>query len=109
MMSGLKINYHKSVVCGVGFQEEEILGLAQRLNCISKKLPFNFLGMPLGANPKRKSTWSPIVDKVRKKLSSWKRKLLSFAGRLTLIKSVLSNLPIYFLSIFKMPKGIVKA
>lgn len=49
------------------------------------------------------------MDKVSKKLSAWKRKLLSFAGRLTLVKSVLSNLPIYFLSIFKMPKGVAKA
>ncbi|XP_028068962.1 uncharacterized protein LOC114271546, partial [Camellia sinensis] len=63
VMSGLKINYHKSAVCGVGFQEDEIVGLAQRLNCLSKKLPFNFLGLPLGANPKRKSTWNPILDK----------------------------------------------
>lgn len=78
------------------------------LNCLSKKLPFNFLGLPLGANPKRKSTWLPVVDKVKKKLSSWKRKLLSFAGRLSLIKSALTNIPIYFLSIFKMPKRIIK-
>ncbi|KAF5952992.1 hypothetical protein HYC85_010936 [Camellia sinensis] len=66
-------------------------------------------GLPLGANPRRKSTWDSVVAKFQKKLSSWKRRLLSFAGRLTLIKSALSNLPLYFLSIFKMPKGIVKA
>ncbi|KAL7162684.1 hypothetical protein ACSBR2_043049 [Camellia fascicularis] len=72
------------------------------------KLPFNFLGLPLGANPRRKSTWVPVVEKVKKKLSSWKRKLLSFAARLSLIKSVLSNFPIYFLSLFRMPKGVVK-
>ncbi|CAL5328668.1 unnamed protein product [Camellia sinensis] len=109
VMSGLKINYHKSAVCGVGFQVDEIEGLAHRLNCLSKRLPFNFLGLPLGANPRRKSTWNPILDKVSKRLSSWKRKLLSFAGRLTLIKSVLSNLPLYFLSLFKMPIGVNKA
>ncbi|GMP52098.1 hypothetical protein CsSME_00018052 [Camellia sinensis var. sinensis] len=34
-------------------------------------------------------------------------KLLSFDGRLTLIKSVFSSLPVYFLSIFKMPVGVV--
>ncbi|XP_028122593.1 uncharacterized protein LOC114319737 [Camellia sinensis] len=66
-------------------------------------------GLPLGANPRRKSTWDPVVAKFQKKLSSWKRRLLSYAGRLTLIKSALYNLPIYFLSIFKMPKGVVKA
>ncbi|XP_028093944.1 uncharacterized protein LOC114294043 [Camellia sinensis] len=109
VMSGLKINYHKSVVCGVGFHDDQTKVFGQSLNCLSKKLPFNFLGLPLGANPRRICTWHPVVDKVRKKLSSWKRKLLSVVGRLTLIKSVLSNLPIYFLSIFRMLKEVVKA
>lgn len=108
VLSGLRINYHKSVVCGVGIQEEQTKVFAEALNCLSKKRPFNFLGLPLGASIRRRSTWSPVVDKIQKKLSSWKRKLMSFAGRLTLIKSALSNLPTYFLYFFKMPKGVVK-
>lgn len=35
-------------------------------------------------------------------------KLLSRAGRLTLIKYVLDNLPIYYLGHFKMPKQVVR-
>ncbi|XP_028059895.1 uncharacterized protein LOC114263529 [Camellia sinensis] len=88
VMYGLKISYHKSVVCGVGFQDDHTKEFAKILNYLTKKLPFNFLGLHLGANPRRKSTWRPVVDKVKKKLSSWKRKL-SYTGRLTLIKSVL--------------------
>ena len=34
--------------------------------------------------------------------------LLSFAGRLTLIKSVLTNLPIYYLSLFQIPAGVAR-
>lgn len=48
------------------------------------------------------------MDKVRTKLALWKRKLLLFTGRLTLIKSMLDSLPGYYISIFKMPKGVVK-
>lgn len=40
------------------------------------------------------------------KLAGWKMRFLSFAGRMTLIKAVLSNLPMYYLSLFKMPEGI---
>ncbi|XP_028102776.1 uncharacterized protein LOC114302016 [Camellia sinensis] len=109
VISGLRINFHKSVVCGVGFNEDQTKEFAKVLNCLPSKLPINFLGLPLGENPRMKSTWDPIVAKFQKKLSSWKMRLLSYAGRLTLIKSTLSNLPIYFLSIFKMPKGVVKA
>nr|GFC62696.1 RNA-directed DNA polymerase, eukaryota, reverse transcriptase zinc-binding domain protein [Tanacetum cinerariifolium] len=42
------------------------------------------------------------------KLSIWKENLLSFGGRLTLIKVVLGSLPIYYLSIFKDPESVLK-
>ncbi|XP_028080046.1 uncharacterized protein LOC114281693 [Camellia sinensis] len=108
VMSGLKINFHKSKVCGVGVQDDIVQVFAKKLNCLSQKLPMSYLGLPLGTNPRRKAAWKPVIDKFKSKLASWKRRYLSFAGRLTLIKSVLSSLPVYFLSIFKLPVGIAK-
>ncbi|XP_028052103.1 uncharacterized protein LOC114256647 [Camellia sinensis] len=98
----------KSVVCGVGVNEEDINDFVSILHCYSQKLPIAYLGIPLGANPRRKSTWNPVIEKVKHKLASWKRKMLSFIGRLTLVKAVLSSLPLYFLSIFKLPVGVAK-
>jgi hypothetical protein len=43
-----------------------------------------------------------------KKLSSWRAEHLSTGGRLTLINSVLSSLPIYMMSFFAVPKGVLK-
>ncbi|GKA80774.1 RNA-directed DNA polymerase, eukaryota, reverse transcriptase zinc-binding domain protein [Tanacetum coccineum] len=42
------------------------------------------------------------------KLSSWKARLLSVGGRLSLIRSVLGNLPIYYMSLYPMPVAIRK-
>lgn len=81
---------------------------ANRLNCLHHKLPLKYLGLPLGANPSRKSTWKPVLEKLKLKLASWKKRLLSFAERLTLIKSVLSSLLTYYLSLFKIPAGVAK-
>ena len=50
------------------------------------------------------SHWEPIVSKIRQKLSLWKGTLLSRFGRLVLIKSVLQSIPIFYLSVFPMPK-----
>lgn len=95
LLSGLRINYHKSVLCGYGVGNEVLSTMADLLNCKVQGLPLKFLGLPLGANLGKKSTWKPILEKVKSRLAGWKRRLLSFAGRLTLIKLVVSNLSLY--------------
>ena len=54
------------------------------------------------------SAWKPVVEKIKNHLASWKTKIVSRAGRLTLIKSVLNSLPVYYVSMFKMPKIIAQ-
>ncbi|GMP84262.1 hypothetical protein CsSME_00037854 [Camellia sinensis var. sinensis] len=108
VISGLKINYNKSMVIGVGVEEDLLNDFADALNCSKHALPFMFLGMPFGASPRLKSTWDPIVKKFKLRLATWKRKHLSFGGRLTLIKSMLSSLPVYYLSLFKMHVSVIK-
>ncbi|GJS53727.1 hypothetical protein Tco_0627089 [Tanacetum coccineum] len=46
--------------------------------------------------------------KLQSRLSKWKAKTLSIGGRLTLLKSVLGASPLYNMSIFKVPKGVLK-
>lgn len=43
------------------------------------------------------------------KLSSWKANLLSYGGRLTLLKAVLGSHVIYYFSIFKAPEFVFKS
>ncbi|GJX56798.1 RNA-directed DNA polymerase, eukaryota, reverse transcriptase zinc-binding domain protein [Tanacetum coccineum] len=64
---------------------------------------------PLRINMSLIVNWKPLVDKFRLKLSSWKANLLSYGGRLTLIKVVLGSLGIYFFSLFKAPVAVLKA
>lgn len=67
-------------------------------------MPFKFLGILVSANQRGSSTWRPIIENVRRKLSSWKGRHLSIRGRAVLINLVISNIPIYFMSFFKEPK-----
>lgn len=39
-------------------------------------------------------------------VAGWAKHYLSLGGQLTLIKSILNNLPLYYMSLFEMRKGI---
>ena len=47
--------------------------------------------------------WKHVEERLEKRLSSWKGKLLSVGGRLVLINSVLTNMVLYMLSFFQLP------
>ena len=67
-----------------------------------------YLDFPIGAKPRSKALWDPVIEKFEKSLSSWKKQYLSMDGRIILIKACLSNLPIYYMSLFKMPKTMME-
>ncbi|KAL4309232.1 hypothetical protein GQ457_01G010870 [Hibiscus cannabinus] len=105
--SGLSINFKKSYLVGINVEAENLKVLAGCCGCKIGALPFNYLGIPLGVDPRRVSTWDPVIERFRMKLSGWKCRSLSFAGRVVLINSVLSVLPLYYLSIFVVPKLVL--
>ncbi|GJZ54243.1 hypothetical protein Tco_0609128 [Tanacetum coccineum] len=57
----------------------------------------------------RVQAWTEIIDKVKSRLSNWKLKSLSIGGRLTLLKSVLGSIPIFHMSIFKVPLTVLRS
>lgn len=61
-----------------------------------------YLGLPLGGVPRSLSFWDPVIERIQNKLDSWKRDYISLGGRITLIKAALSNLPVYYMSLFKI-------
>lgn len=73
------------------------------LSYLTGSLPFKFLGLPIGANPRLSAMWNPIIDSMKGRLSTWKGRFISLGGR-TLIHSVLNSIPLYYLSFFKVPK-----
>ena len=101
--TGLKVNVGKSEIVLVG-KVNNLDALANILQCRVSSLPMKYLGMPLGTSFKTISIWNLILEKMEKKLSGWKHLYLSKGGRLMLLKSTLSSLPTYFLSLFTIPK-----
>ncbi|GLT66338.1 hypothetical protein SLA2020_387060 [Shorea laevis] len=107
LMSGLRINFHKSSLYGLNVSERWVKGAAGALHCGVGEFPFIYLGMPVGGKPRSKRLWEPVVKKFRAKLAVWKSAVLSFGGRLTLLNSVLSAMPTFYMSIFLIPKSVM--
>lgn len=107
IISGLKINMAKSELVKIGDRREE-RQLVDVLGCRVSDLPLKYLGLPLGAKFKDSRTWDPVVEMFERRLAGWKRNFLSKGGRLTLIKSTLANLPIYYLSMLAIPSKVAK-
>ena len=56
----------------------------------------------------RREDIHPVVDKLINRVAGWRGKLLSNAGKLTLLKSYLASIPIYLLSVIKFPKWAIE-
>jgi hypothetical protein len=69
--------------------------------------PLKYLGLPLSSSRLKKSDFQFLIDKISNKLSGWNGKNLSMAGRLTLVKSVITSQAIYLLSALRAPKEIL--
>ncbi|GJT01054.1 RNA-directed DNA polymerase, eukaryota [Tanacetum coccineum] len=107
LASGLKININKSKIMGMGVPSGNVDLAANLVGCSILHTPFNYLGVKVGSNMNRICEWDDIISKVSSRLSKWKLKTLSIGGRLTLLKSVLSSIPLYHMSIYKAPLGVL--
>ncbi|XP_074296900.1 uncharacterized protein LOC141627561 [Silene latifolia] len=65
-----------------------------------------YLGISTEFGSSKKEIFNALIEKVRRRISSWNAIFLSPAGRLTLISSVLSTLSNYVLSVFKIPVSV---
>ena len=107
-LSGLIINYNKSELFCFGEAREVESDYMNIFGCQVAETPLTYLRIPLHFKRISNKDRKVIEDRFERKLSTWKGKMLSYGGRLTLINSVLSNLSVYMLSFFEIPKEVLK-
>ncbi|GKV36996.1 hypothetical protein SLEP1_g45072 [Rubroshorea leprosula] len=107
LVSGLKINFNKSHLIGIHVQESWLNKMSWVLCCKVGVFPFKYLGIPIGGSSRNKAFWKPLVELLSTKLSTWKGRYLSLGGRITLINLVLSSLPVFWMSMYLIPKGTI--
>ncbi|GJV18660.1 RNA-directed DNA polymerase, eukaryota, reverse transcriptase zinc-binding domain protein [Tanacetum coccineum] len=108
LASGLRINMIKSKLLGISVNSDIVEKAAKKIGCMVLNLPFICLGSKVGDLMSRSMSWNEVLEKMVTRLSRWKQKTISIRGRLTLLKSVLGSLPIFQMSMFKVPKTVLK-
>ena len=95
--SGLCKNLDKSGEYPIRCEAINLDTVLQSLPCQVKCFHCTYLGLPLSIRKLKGVEVQPLVDKIEDRLPSWKGKLLDKAGRLTLVLSVLTSVPIWAL------------
>ncbi|XP_010463033.1 PREDICTED: uncharacterized protein LOC104743679 [Camelina sativa] len=87
-----------------GFSSQHQQDILQHFPFAVGSLPVWYLGLPLLTRSMTHADYLPLLERIRLRISSWTGRFLSFAGRLQLIKSLLSSLTNFWLSVFRLPK-----
>ncbi|EOY13274.1 Uncharacterized protein TCM_031793 [Theobroma cacao] len=95
LISGLKINFNKSRVIGIGVDNQTWRRGVENIDCRIGEIPFVYLELPIGAKQNSVRMWNPIIEKFEARLARWKAKVLIIGGRVTLLRSVLTSLLIF--------------
>lgn len=100
LVSRLRINLSQSQLLGISVEDDVISEKAIGIGCEVRHWPMKYCVLPLWGNPLKSIFWEPVRRKIAKRLAGWKKAFLSRGGILTLIKSILSAIPTYYLSFF---------
>ncbi|KAL0316613.1 UNVERIFIED_CONTAM: hypothetical protein Sradi_5539500 [Sesamum radiatum] len=107
-LSGLTVNPAKSQIILSRAVQQERQQIIDPLGFQEGVLPVKYLGVPLTSSRLTIADCRPLINKLDARLAGWNHQNLSYAGRVQLIKSVLSTLHTYWASVFILPKGIIK-
>ncbi|XP_074306637.1 uncharacterized protein LOC141641891 [Silene latifolia] len=106
--SGLKINPMKSSLYFGGVPSQLKKLILSTTGYVEGDLPVRYLGLPLFSSRLTQPMFAPLLDKIRAKISHWANSMLTYAGKIELINSVLFGLQHFWGSSVLLPKGIVK-
>ncbi|CAA7061573.1 unnamed protein product [Microthlaspi erraticum] len=105
--SGQKINCQKSAITFSKRTPENVKRRVKNLLGITQEGgQGKYLGLPEAFGRRKKDLFNAIVDRICQRAISWSSKQLSSAGKLVMLKSVLSSMPTYSMSCFKLPVSL---
>lgn len=104
---GLQINVAKSRACfSTGVPQRKRDKITSVSGIRETTSLGKYLGFPMTHGRVKRGDYNFIIEKIQTRLAPWKLKLLNKTGRLTLAKSVLTSIPIYYMQVEWLPSSI---
>jgi len=102
------INPAKSTIYSGSISPSRLDHIANMIGFNKGSLPFLYFGVPIFKGKPKSIHLQPIADKIKSKLCAWKASLLSIAGRVQLVKSVIQSMLIHSISVYSWPSALLK-
>ncbi|XP_074288878.1 uncharacterized protein LOC141614025 [Silene latifolia] len=106
--SGLGVNPMKSQLYFGGVSTTLKQLILSTTGYVEGEFPVRYLGIPLFGARLTQRMFIPMMDKIRSKISHWANNLLSYAGKVALINSVIFGIQNFWGASILLPKGIAK-
>ena len=105
--SGLRMNNNKTELFISGVDQSETAAITS-YGFPYGTLSIRYLGLPLMSRKLKISEYAPLMVKLNMSFQSWSAKLLSFADRLQLLKTVIFGTVTFWTSAYILPKGCIR-
>jgi retron-type reverse transcriptase len=105
--TGLHINYHKSLMIPINTSDCTANLLAHSLGCIIGKMPFTYLGLPLGTTKPTVQDMMPLVDRIERSLTA-NYMMMAYSGRVRVINSLLTSIAMFAMCSIKITPKILE-
>lgn len=103
----LRLNFQKSILIPINLSANDAQEFANIFGCVVGKMPFTYLGLPLGTTKPTVTDLMPLVASVERRISV-AANLLDYGSKLTFVNSVVSSLMVYAMCSIKIPPKIVE-
>uniref|UniRef100_A0A803P4V0 Reverse transcriptase n=1 Tax=Cannabis sativa TaxID=3483 RepID=A0A803P4V0_CANSA len=109
LTSGLYPNASKTTIYCSNIQLGEVYHIMQISGFIRQEMPFTYLGIPICGKKISGKECDILAERMTARIRSWSSRNLSFAGRITLINSVLIAIQAYWSQMMILPKKVLRS
>ncbi|CAJ2668635.1 unnamed protein product [Trifolium pratense] len=106
--TGLKVNPSKCCIFFGGVDQSSKDDIKRITHFEEGKLPFRYLVIPMTSKKLSIQNYMGLIDKIVGRITHWSSKLLSYAGRIQLLNSVIFSMTNYWLQCLPLPKAVIQ-